>query len=77
MKVTYYEQQIIDYCITNAGDMNPWACLDELWTNLPFTQKQVCGLITSLQNKGLGYVEEVNMGKEPSVLWLTEKAYTN
>lgn len=75
MKVTYYEQQVIDYCVANGQeDMGSWATLDQLWTNLPFTQKQICGLITSLQNKGLGYVEETNGKKASSVFWLTDKA---
>jgi biotin operon repressor len=72
MQTTYYEQQVIDYCVVNANEeQGYWACLDELPKALNLSAKQINGVITSLQNKGLAYVEEVRNAS--SIVWLTDK----
>jgi len=72
MQTTYYEQQIIDYCVVNANEgQGHWACLDDLPKALNLTTEQINGVITSLQNKGLAYVEK--MRNASSIVWLTDK----
>ena len=73
MRTTYYEQQIIDYCVVNANEgQGYWACLDDLPKALNLTTEQINGVITSLQNKGFAYVEK--MRNSSSIVWLTDKA---
>ena len=73
MYTTYYEQQVIDYCVASGNEeQGCWACLDELPKALNLTAQQINGVITSLQNKGLAYVEE--MRNASSIVWLTDKA---
>ena len=73
MKTTYYENQVIDFCVSNANqEQGYWATIDELVKALDLTANQIGGIASSLQNKGLAYVEE--MRNSPSVIWLTDKA---
>lgn len=74
MELTKLEQDVIDYCIaTEMTGMGLWAGLDSLGRYLNLTPQQVGGVITSLQNKKLGYVEEMGKG-ESSVFWLNEES---
>ena len=74
MEITKLEQDVIDYCIaTEMTEMGLWATLEELGRWLNLTPQQIGGVVTSLQNKKLGYVEDMGKG-ESSVLWLNEEA---
>jgi len=75
MNVTKLEQDVIDYCLAvEIEDMGAWATISELAKALNLTEKQIGGVVTSLQNKKLAWVEETNNGQESSVLWLNELA---